>query len=366
MFLPQLCDGNTFSLFSLELYYTFSILSLVKAKSVFKGNVVETDINMVLDKLRLVYLRRKAKALIDYEEVYPVLKVKNRRILGLPIRISRLKVLDAIPHSKRVLSVDAGLKVLFDCGAFKIILAKVAAGMWIGREKVLEPEPIKRITLVWDKFEAAEWLLRVEIEALLSIVHLLKAGDYCILDRCLMAMPAFRKSTKEFFEKLDHVLSSRGAILVGVSKASQLRLNTGESLIGYLLHLADRRLRGVAWYYYPIFRESELPPWYLGSICVAKLGPDVEHAFRIDISRKALASRDIGDILGEVAFLQDPATPGYPYPAKGVHDMTKISEEELEMERMRFLELLDEEGLLKNFIADVRSVTFKERYLWRR
>lgn len=294
---------------------------------------------------------------------YPILRIGSRILRGYYISYSRFKSLDPIPHAKRVLAVDASIKVLYNCGPYKIVVSKIAWGLWRGFNKRIGGKRYA-IAIVLNRSEAAEWLLEIELQEVLKRVNLVGKGDYILLDRALMAVPALRRATRERFEKLDKLVNSRRAILVGICKSSRLKLNTGESLIGYLAYLATRRLKGVSWYYYPIFRHSTLPPWYIGDIVVSKLGEDSEEVFRIDISRRALLTRDIEIVLGELAFMQDHGIPGYPYPLKGVHDESRISDDELKWIALRFLDELKEEGILEKFIVTTRSSSFRERYLW--
>ena len=323
------------------------------------------DLLMVLDRLREIYGLDGAPLLPEVSrKPRPVLMLGGRRVLGPPIDPSRLRYLEPLPHRRKVLAVDASAKVLFDLGPFKLVEAKVVVGIWRGLSRLYVYGPKKRLALISSREEGAEWLLRIEVEAAAKLSKHLGRGDYVLLDRSLSAPPMLRRSTRELFDKLDRKLSSRGAVLVGITKRSRLSLNTGEGLIGYLISLADRVYKGLPWYYHPVFREVELPPWFLGDLAVAKFSEACENAFRVDISRRALEDRPVSVVVAELAYLQDMATPGYPYPLKAVHDMARISEHELGVDRLLFLEALSEVGLEKRFLASVRSASFKERYLW--
>ncbi len=333
-------------------------------------SVNRRDLMLVLDELRRMYAGRSKEAQYAFPgelllRPYPVLRVGGEEVAGLPIREERIRYLEIVPHRKKILAVDASVKVLFDLGASKVVVSKVAAGIWRGLSRIYALDPLKRVKLAWSKEEVGEWLLRVEIETVLKLVRRLGTGDYCLLDRSLSVPPPSKRTTREVMDRLDRAVSARGGILVGISKSSKLRVSTGESLVGYLSRLAERRLRGVPWIYYPVFKEGSLPPCFLGEISVAKLGGDSETAFRIDISKRALAAKSVDEILGEVAFTQDSATPGYPYPLKAVHLESRISEYELEIDRALFLDLLREEGLYEYFAPDVDSTSFKERCLWK-
>lgn len=328
----------------------------------------KADLLLVVGKLRKLYGDLHGlQPTLDGRGVYglyPLLRVGGRSIGGFPIDESRFSFVEVLPHRRRVLSADAGAKVLFDIGTFKVVEAKVIAGVWRGLRKLGVFGPYKRLALVASREEAAEWLLRIEVEMLLKLSRYVGTNDYVLLDRSLAAPPVLGRGTRGLLGKLDEMVSARGGILVGVTKASRLSLNTGESLIGYLLRLGDRFSRGLPWYYYPIFRQGSLPAWMLGDIAVAKLSDSGENAFRIDISFKSLRERRVGDIIGELAHVQDGAVPGYPYPLKAVHDLSRISDSELEIDRMLFLELLRGERILEEFVADVRSSDFRQRYLW--
>lgn len=293
-----------------------------------------------------------------------MLKIRGKLVKGPPIDESKLRYLEAIPNKKKVLAVDAGIKVLFNIGTMKVVEAKVATGLWKGLREIMVKNPIKRLAIVETKEEAGEWLLRVELEAVSKNLEKIGPGDYLLLDRSLQIPMFCKESTKLLIEKLEKRTLARRAILVGLVKSSKLSLNTGESLIGYLIGLSEKYFKGLPWYYYPVFRSSALPETLLGDIAIVKFSEKIDNAFRIDISRKALRYADISKILSELAFLQDSALPGYPYPLKAVHELAKISEHELNVDRVIFLELLKEHKLDKFFLDDVKSSSFREKHLW--
>ncbi|OYT62953.1 MAG: hypothetical protein B6U69_00390 [Thermofilum sp. ex4484_15] len=329
--------------------------------------VDEGDLRQAIQDLKELYKRRVTEYSITGEPIidpYPVIKVGRKVIRGYPLRRSKLRALIPYSHSKRVLAIDASAKLLFDCGPIKVVVSKVAWALWRGVKTLIVEEPIIRIKVVKSREEAAEWLLKLELSKALEKRHLLGRGDYLLLDRGLMAVPALRKGTKGLFKELDRTLDRRGAILVGISKVSRLKLSTGSSLVGYLSYMAKRALGDLAWYYYPLFREGQLPPWYIGDITVAKLSEYSKYVFRVDISRRALKRWNLEELLGEVAYLQDPATPGYPYPLKSVHELSKIGGDELELLRYFFIELAEDEGIGEQFRADSEAYEFKEEVLW--
>ena len=326
----------------------------------------KSDVLLLLEDLRKMYMGASSQLTLLGRQAspYPLMRTAGRVIRGLPVLDSRLRFLEPIPHRRRVAAVDASIKTLFDLGAARVVESKVVAGVWKGFERYVVLGPYKRLALVRDRVEAGEWLLRIELELALRVLQRLGPSDYLLLDRALVAPPSLRDSTQRVFRKLERLASAKGVALVGIVKRSRLKLNTGESLIGYVVALAERRLPGVAWYYHPVFKESLLPEWMLGDVFVVRFSELAEGAFRVDVSRRYLSSRDWERVMGELAFVQDLATPGYPYPLKAVHDMARIGDHEAELDKLRILEILRSEGLEHYFLADLKSATFKERSLW--
>ncbi|MEM1545464.1 MAG: hypothetical protein QXY40_01695 [Candidatus Methanomethylicia archaeon] len=288
--------------------------------------------------------------------IRPILKIKGKTLYGFEIHDSYFHDLTPTPHDRGVLCVDASVKKIFDLGSLQIICIKVAWGLWRGRNKVNSSS--KRVfSIVNGKVEALSLLRSVEAETILLNSTLLRSGDICILDRPLMAIPTFKKSSFDVLASLENKLSNRGIILVGLCKSTQLKLENGESIVGYLMF----RRREKPWLYYPVFEDTY--PWILGRIVIACFN-NVEYAFRVDISPSISSIQDIKKILSYIAYLQDSAYPGYPYPPLHVHNEAKISDSEIEVLRERIVEQLEEKAFLKRFLGSVRSGEFREDILW--
>ncbi|MEM1538206.1 MAG: DNA double-strand break repair nuclease NurA [Candidatus Nezhaarchaeales archaeon] len=322
----------------------------------------------VIEQLHRLYSRPRltGRTLMGeaLDDLFPVLQVKGRLLRGLPVKDYRFHVITLLPATCNILAVDASMKTAFDCGSFKVVVVKVAAAIWSGKSRIHRFEPLKRFALVRSKLEVEELMMSMELEVALTASDRLRTGDLCVLDRALMAIPALKSSTKTLLEELDFKLNTRGVSLLGVSKSSKMELNNGEPLIGHLLHRANRILNSCPWYYYPIFKELQYPSWYVGIPVVAKLDGESSYAFRVDVSRRSLRRSGLEVCLGMLASLQDPSTPGYPYPLRGVHEDAKIGRNELGMDRMVFLEALKEAGILSRFLADLKATGFKEEGLW--
>lgn len=328
----------------------------------------KADVELLIEKLRRIYEERRkyVQATLNGQVIVkpaPVLELFGRVIRGIPADDSKLRVLEPRPHRKLVIAVDAGVKVLFNLGTSRIIASKVVVLAYRGLKRIMSLR-VKRLGLVEGKAQAGEWLMRVEYEAALRILRRVNERGYLLMDRGLLAPPVLRPSTRELVRRVEKRALATGTVLIGIPKVTRLSLDTGESVLSYVSKLADGRLRGTAWYYYPIFKLESLPPWMLGAPAIARFSEYSDKTLRVDVARRALLQLDCGDILAELSFLQDPTTPGYPYPLKAAHEESTVSSNEVELDRLILLEELRGEGLKDKLLVNVRSVNYREKALW--
>jgi len=119
------------------------------------------------------------------------------------------------------------------------------------------------------------------------------------------------------------------------------------------------------WFYYPLFNLGGIGLDFLGEPLAVKFSHEAPYVFRVDVERRLALDVDLlATCLGELAGLQDTATPGLPYPVMGVHEEAKMSKHEVELERARLLEALRHRGMLERFLASARSASFKEEEMW--
>ncbi len=331
------------------------------AKVLATTGYLQSDVELLVEKLATIYSEKKKTIQLtltgEAAKPYPKLKIAGRTIYGSPITDSGFKYIEEIPHNRPVYAVDAGARILFDLGAYKIIVAKIAAAVWKGPMRIKTLGPIKRIKIVDNLNDAAEWLAEIEIEAAARYAKQYGLSSYILLDRPLMHPPSGR------VKKAFHKLFENAWRVVGVPKSSKLKLSTGESLIGYIYRRGEKIYKGAPWVYHPVFRNLSKVKLFKGSIAVAKLSP-YGAPFRFDVSWKLVDRVGVENVLGELAYIQDPSSPGYPYPLKAVHQMSRISENELELDRMLLLEELSETNIGKKLLSDNMSVSFKRKYIW--
>ena len=327
------------------------------------------DVEVLAEKLRRIFEERRRSVQVTLDGLVvakpvPVLNLFGRVVRGIPVDSSKLRVLEPLPHRKLVVAADASAKILFNLGAVMIVESRVVVVAFRGIKRVWE-RAAKRVSLVAGRFEAAEWLTRVEYEAVAKALAELSGAGYLLMDRSLTVAPLYRLTTRELVRKVEARALALGLTPVGVLKRTRLALDTGEGALGYIARMAEKSLGGAAWYYYPLFKEEGLPPWMLGAPAAAKLSELSRSVLRIDVSRRALARFDCGEVLGEIAALQDPSSPGYPYPLKAAHEAARISEREVEADRIVLLDLMRDWGVEEKLFADSAAyASFKERGLW--
>lgn len=293
----------------------------------------------------------------------PVLRLGGRLVAGLPLSPSSFRPLRPIPSERRFLSVDASLKVLFDCGGLKVVVIKTAAAVWRLGGPARRYPPRKSVALVSSRGEAEEALLRAELGAAEEALEGLEDGDVCVLDRPLVSALEARRGAREALREFRGECLRRGVALLGVCKSSRLRLDTGEPLMGYLSYLGSRLAPGRAWLYYPLFKLDGEGLDFVGEPVAVKFDGASPYVFRVDVE-KSVAEERLEECLGELAALQDSASPGIPYPVLGAHEEAKVSRNEAELDRMSVLERLERRGLLERFLASVKSTSFKEEEMW--
>jgi len=324
-----------------------------------RSGYLDPDVKILVEKLSEMYRRGAGGVQLTLEgtpaKPYPVAKIHGARIRGPPISESRFRVVDELPHNFHVVSVDAAARILFDAGSYKILSAKVVAGVWRGVERVKLVGPYKRIQLFESLKEAGSWLAEVELEAALRLVREYPSA-FILFDRPLVFTPESRSS------RAYSMLLKRTWRVIGVPKSTSLRVSTGESLLGYLLRLGEKYFKGLPWVYHPVLENPRVQPGGL-AVSVARLSPGAP-PFRVD-APYALAERlDAEEVAGMLAYLQDFSSPGYPLPLKIVHELSRISQDELDLDRSLLLEDLSLSGVSTRMLEDAAGSEFKSRFIW--
>ncbi|NAZ25722.1 MAG: DNA double-strand break repair nuclease NurA [Thermofilum sp.] len=327
--------------------------------SLTRAGYLDVDVKMLVEKVNQIYRQKGGfvQLTLTGEPVkpYPYFRFDGKIIKGPPISETRFRAVEEVPHKETVVSVDAAARILFDAGSFKIVTAKVAGGVWRGVERVKLMDTIKRVKVVESLDEAADWLAEVELEAVAGLVKSYP-GALVLLDRPLV----FRSGTLS--ARAYRRLVERDWRVVGIPKSSSIRLSSGESALGYVSRLGGKMFRDMAWSYYPLIEDEKLGIG-IGAVKLSPSGP----VFRLDVAWELSLRADFEYLSGMLAYLQDFTSPGYPLPLKIVHNLSRISDDELSMDRELLLEELgisSKASIASKLLEDSGGSEFKAKYLW--
>ena len=263
----------------------------------------------------------------------------------------------------RTLAVDASLKSILDCGAFVVVLIKVAYEVWqLGTRRV--KEGIETHVEVIRSMEAARKKMAVlEFEVAGKASDHLSVGDVALLDRPLCLPPRPSPRLKQSLENLASNLKAGGIDLLGVCKSSRLSVEGGAPLIGYLLHQAVKLGVKRSWVYYPLIESTAPSSQRIGCPCVAALDSNEDFAFRIDLNSNVTDAKRATQLLASVSALGDRFAYGYPYPLRSVHEASAISHTEVDICRQRLLEAATRRGIYHNLRYALKATSFREEVL---
>ncbi len=263
----------------------------------------------------------------------------------------------------RTLAVDASLKSILDCGAFVVVLIKVAYEVWqLGSRRVAEG--IETHIEVIRSMEAARKKMAIlEFELATKATNQLSAGDVALLDRPLCLPPRPSPRLKQSLENLVSTLQTEGIGFLGVCKSSRLSVEGGAPLIGYILHQAAKLGVKRSWIYYPLTETTTLTPLRSGLPCIAAIDANEDFAFRIDLNPKVTDINEATQLLASVSALGDRFAYGYPYPLRSVHEASTISHTEVDICRQRLLEAASRRGVYPNLRYALKATSFREEVL---
>ena len=151
-----------------------------------------------------------------------------------------------------------------------------------------------------------------EIKFAEEIMNELGEGDFIVRDGDLDANATYEK---EFYDK---ILNLKKINLVGFSKTTTLTTNSGNSAVVALNSISSLK----KWFY------------YYENICFAKLHEKSKYIFRIDIF-DATKAEEIIYLLAENS--KDPSFLGYPYALIEADKFARVTNEELQRQKMLFL-----------------------------
>lgn len=174
------------------------------------------------------------------------------------------------------------------------------------------------------------------------LIDRLQPGSIILMDGSLRASVSL---PHKLIQRICRKATENKVHLVGVTKTSTLYWGKHSPLIPIVKRLGDKTYPRKAWFccLTDVKKEIADSRWF-GTIYVAKLSPESDFAFRIDINREDEENPE--KILETIASLsQDPVYLGYPYPLAAIHNRVRIAESEIEDFYFRLQSLALEEGL---------------------
>ncbi len=163
-------------------------------------------------------------------------------------------------------------------------------------------------------------------------------GDLLLLDGAL------RGDAYGFLQDMIRESENKGISIASVSKATSLLWRGGANLSAVVRSRGDNLHRNKSWYAKVGSVGQDQNKSWLGDIYIARLNPYSDLTFRIDLSRSN--SKKPSEVFSGLSKLAtDPFFIGYPYPLAAVHQMVRLSEDELYGFMMRLQDIALRKGV---------------------
>ena len=150
----------------------------------------------------------------------------------------------------------------------------------------------------------------------------------------------------------------RSVYITGLSKTCRLITKSGDSLISLVDMMASKKYPEEKWYYYPIYKMTKADN--LADVYFVKLHKYARSPFRFDIyleQSQNLAPQEREIIISNIALNSNDLTfPGYPYGLIKADQVSRISQRELEPQKIQLLAEFDPVIFNKYIIPRIRAV----------
>lgn len=172
-------------------------------------------------------------------------------------------------------------------------------------------------------------------------------GDLIVLDGSLHSTVTHEKQYMDLF--LD-ACKKNEVLACALSKTTKLMTDNGVSLPLALRRLANGlEITEKRWFYHPFvtLRDDDYP----AELFMSKLHPQAKYTFLFELFKEQKFV-SVEKVLGSLALTsQDPVFLGYPYGLVKVDELARVSNEEINYQRMRLSEHLNIEELEQNMSA---------------
>lgn len=181
----------------------------------------------------------------------------------------------------------------------------------------------------------AEWKYATEM-----IKQELREGDILVRDGSLQT--GF-KGEILLVRHLYTAAMHKNVYLTGLSKSCRLLTTKGESLISLIDIFGSTKFPDKPWFYHPIFQITRADN--LADVYFIKLNEHSRSPFRFDIfieQSQKLSQQEKGAIISDIASnATDLSFPGYPYGLIKVDQLSRVSNRELEPQKIQLLSEFD-------------------------
>ncbi|VVB75260.1 NurA domain protein [Candidatus Tiddalikarchaeum anstoanum] len=252
--------------------------------------------------------------------------------------------------SADIFAIDGGNAIIADGGGWIISLLKVVVAGYNGYEKKIIKKKDYLLTILHkDNFE---FLLESEgrnidiklpdfsneeIEnvpsKVMKILEWQECMDLCRMEKQIIIMDSPLDADNKTEEDIIKNVEKTNNVVVGFSKTSRLRTNTGRSFLGVLNHM----VKGREWYYYPIFENEPVNTF------VVKLNKRAKFCNKVQVFKK---EKNFDEIFSYLSFFaNDSEMLGYPYPLIKADKLARITGFEKKKESVRIERLLKKANL---------------------
>jgi len=184
----------------------------------------------------------------------------------------------------------------------------------------------------------------VEEKCIKLALDKLRTGDILLLDGSLRVSP---DDNSGFLDGFLIESKKRGIDVAAVTKASSLLWKGGANAVAVIKNEGDRIQKNKSWYTRITKSYDPDSKKWLGRIYIARLNGFSDLAVRVDLSKYNVSTP--AEVFTKLSALSnDPFFLGYPYPLAAVHQMVRLSEDQLLGFSLRLKDLAMQTGIDEN------------------
>ncbi len=187
-----------------------------------------------------------------------------------------------------------------------------------------------------------------ELKLAAELCKTLEAGSVIVLDGTLEAVMT---GEAKYLDALFDLALKKNILVTAFAKTTTMLSDTGSSFCAALQELSPEG----CWFYHPVTEIKSSS--YRAELFFAKLHPNSEHVFRIELYKKQKDIADFGKLFGMLAAnSRDISFPGYPYGLIITDRLARVSNREREHIAMQLRMLAGKDfARLKRYICSINA-----------